>query len=77
MTTIDLFELRAMSEHQDPDHRITELLALLDAFESFPEKQQFGEQSSPQTPDIDAEPIEGENRFAAKVVSGMSKGRAR
>jgi len=50
-----------MSEHQDPDPKIRELLALLDAYESFQELQQPVEQSSPQMPETHVEPIENEN----------------
>jgi len=68
-----------MSEHKDPDPdpEIIELLALLDARESFQEVEQLVEQSSAPAPEIHVEPIDDENRFAATVVSVMSKGRAR
>ena len=59
----------------DPDSEITQLLALLDAYESFPEVEQpVG--PSPQPPEHSGEKTEEENRFAAKVVSVMSRGRA-
>jgi hypothetical protein len=59
----------------DPDPEITQLLALLDAYESFPEDvQPVG--PLPQPPGLSAERTGDENRFAAKVVSVMSRGRA-
>jgi hypothetical protein len=59
----------------DPDPEVTQLLALLDAYESFPEVVQ-PRGPSPQPPKLSAEKTEEESRFAAKVVSVMSRGRA-
>jgi hypothetical protein len=61
-----------MSGHQNPDPRIADLLELLNAAESFQEIEQLLKQLS-QPPETSVTPAGGENRFAAKVVSVMSK----
>jgi hypothetical protein len=58
-----------MSGHRNPDPRIADLLELLNAAESFQEI----EEQLPRPPETSDTPVEGENRFAANVVSIMSK----
>ena len=62
-----------MSEHRNPDPLIADLLELLNAAESFQEIEELLKQSS-RRPETSITPVEGENRFAATVVSIMSKG---
>jgi hypothetical protein len=61
-----------MSGHRNPDPRIADLLELLNTAESFQEIEELLKQLSP-PPENSVTPVEGENRFAAKVVSVMSK----
>jgi hypothetical protein len=61
-----------MSGHQNPDPRIADLLELLNTAESFQEIEQLLKQLT-RPPETAVTPVEGENRFAAKVVSVMSK----
>jgi hypothetical protein len=63
-----------MSEHRNADPRIADLLALLNAAESFQEIEEILKQSLSRRPETSVTPVEGENRFAAKVVSIMLKG---
>jgi hypothetical protein len=62
-----------MSGHRNPDPRIADLLELLNAAESFQEIEELLKQSLSRPPETSATPAEGENRFAAKIVSIMSK----
>ena len=62
-----------MSGHRDPDPRIADLLGLLNAAESFQEIEELLKQVSRPPPDTSVTPVEGENGFAAKIVSIMSK----
>jgi hypothetical protein len=71
--SINLFELGAMSGHRNPDPRIADLLDLLNATESFQEIEELLKQSLSRPPETSVTPAEGENRFAAKIVSIMSK----
>ena len=71
--SVNLFELGAMSGHRNPDPRIADLLELLNTAESFQEIEELLKQSLSQPPETSVTPMEGENRFAAKVVSVMSK----
>jgi hypothetical protein len=71
--SLSLFELGPMSEHRNPDPQIADLLELLNAAESFQEIEELLKQSS-RRPETSIMPVEGENRFAATVVSIMSKG---
>ena len=61
-----------MSGHRNPDPRIADLLELLNTAESLQEIEELLKQLS-RPPDTAVTPIEGENRFAAKIVSIMSK----
>jgi hypothetical protein len=70
--SLSLLELGAMSGYRNPDPRIADLLELLNAAESFQEIEELLEQLS-RPPETSVTPEEGENRFAAKVVSVMSK----
>lgn len=70
--SVNLFELGAMSRHRNPDPRIADLLELLSAAESFQEIEELLKQLSP-PPETSVTTVEGENRFAANVVSVMSK----
>jgi hypothetical protein len=72
--SLSLFELGAMSEHRNPDPRIADILELLSAAEGFQEIEELLKQSLSRRPETSATPVEGENRFAAMVVSVMSKG---
>jgi hypothetical protein len=62
-----------MSGHRNPDPRIADLLDLLNAAESFQEIEELLKQSLSRPPETSVTPVEGENRFAAKIVSVMSK----
>ena len=63
-----------MSEHRNPDPRIADLLELLNAAESFQEIEELLKKSLSRQPETSVTTVEGENRFAAKVVLIMSKG---
>jgi hypothetical protein len=70
--SLSLLELGAMSGRRTPDPRIADLLELLNTAESFQEIEELLKHPS-RPPENSVTPVEGENRFAAKVVSVMSK----
>jgi hypothetical protein len=64
-----------MSGHRHPDPRIADLLELLNATDCFQEIEELLKQSLTPPPETTSvTPVEDENRFAAMVVSVMSKG---
>jgi hypothetical protein len=62
-----------MSGHRNPDPRIADLLDLLNAAESFQEIEELLKRSLSRPPETSVTPMEDENRFAAKILSVMSK----
>jgi hypothetical protein len=65
-----------MSKHQPPDNQeFNELLELLNAVGRSPEKEEPSKQALLRTSETRSRKVEGENRYAATIVSVMSKRR--
>ena len=63
-----------MDEQKPPDnHEFKELLELLNAVGRVPEKEEPSKQALSPTTETRSRKVEGENRYAAAIVSMMSK----